>query len=287
MTLYNKMMIEISPDRYPAVIDLISTLDQAVLPRAVIEGTTPGWVFADDKNNPQSILIGLPCGFLFGAGKAPEGDRLTAVVQIVNYSLVPRSQAEGNFGFLFSFSGRDWIDCLPALLPGRNLLSIFRRSFTFDLKRFAALERKLAPLPEGFELREIDEGFLREQPGVLQEVLNTWASADAFLKHGCGAAVMRGSEVASICFSAFSTAERMEIAVATAEPYRRHGFARYAAAAFIRRCLDLGKQPNWECFWDNEASIQLAQRLGYTFLNDYPIFYWEERLANLPANGNQ
>jgi RimJ/RimL family protein N-acetyltransferase len=195
----------------------------------------------------------------------------------VNNALVPRSQAGGNFGFLFSFSGQDWVDSLPMLLLGRSPFHIFRRTFYFDAERFAAAERDLPALPEGFEVREIDDNLLAAQPDLMQDILGTWPSVYTFFKHGCGAAVMHGSELASYCLSPFASGAMMEISVATAEPFKRRGLGRRAAAAFVRRCLNLGKQPNWECFWDNEASTRLAQSLGYTVRKDYPIFYWEER----------
>jgi RimJ/RimL family protein N-acetyltransferase len=280
-------MFELTPNQIQAVLPLISTLDQAVLPRAVLEGTTVGWVFADSRSQPASALIGLPCGYFFGAGKAPEGAGLTAARRLVNNTLIPRSQAGGTFGFIFSFGGQDWIKSLPILLLGRSPFHIYRRAFKFDAQRFAEVEQSLPALPEGFELRAIDADLLDEQPGIAQELLGTWPSVFNFLKNGCGAVVLRGSEVVSTCLAAFATAERMEISVTTAEAYRRRGFARQAAAIFIRRCLSLGKQPNWDCFWDNDSSTALAQTLGYSIQKDYPIFYWEERPEEIAPVGKE
>ena len=275
-------MLELTPNQYAAVEPLIAGLDQAVLPRAVLEGTTPGWVFANDRTAPTSALIGLPCGYFFGAGQAPQGDELTAARRRVNNALVPRSQATGNFGFLFSFSGEDWIKSLPILLLGRSPFHIFRRAFRFDPVQFARVEQELPPLPQGFALRAVDADLLDERPELAQDILGTWPSLYTYLKNGCGMAVIHGAEVASVCFAAFATSERMEISVTTAEAYRRRGFARQAAAAFIRVCLGRGKQPNWDCFWDNAPSAALAQSLGYGAHKDYPIFYWEERVEELP-----
>jgi len=272
-------MIEIEFSHCLAVEPLVASLDQAVLPRAVIEGTTAGWVFADAREDPGCALIGLPCGYFFGAGRAPEGAALTAARRVVNGILVPRSQAGGNFGFLFSFSGPDWIASLPQLLLGRSPFHIFRRTFDFGPVRFGEIERELPPPPEGFAVREIDGALLAEQPGLVEEVLGTWPSVHGFLKNGCGAAVLRGGEVVSACLSPFATREKMEISANTTEGYQRRGLGRLAAAAFVRRCLERGKTPTWECFWDNAASTALAQSLGYTLKRDYPIFYWEEKEA--------
>jgi hypothetical protein len=34
---------------------------------------------------------------------------------------------------------------------------------------------------------------------------------------------------------------------------------------------------NWECFWDNGPSSALAGKLGFSPLQDYPVYYWEEK----------
>jgi hypothetical protein len=281
---YNFSMHEFEKSHYPALLPLVATLDQPVLPLAVLEGTTAGWVFTDEIRNPTLALIGLPCGYFFGAGAAPEGDTLTAARRVVSGTFVPHSQACGNFGFLFSFSGPDWIERLPLLLLGHHPFHIFRRAFTFQVERFVAAERALPTLPEGYTLRPIDADLLAEQPALRQEILGTWSSVPIFLAQGCGAAVLHGAEVASFCLAPFATHEKMEISVSTAEAFKRRGLARRAAAAFIRRCLELGKQPNWECFWDNEPSIGLARSLGYATQKDYPIFYWEEKPEPLASN---
>lgn len=245
-----------------------------MLPWAVIEGAAPGWVFVDQEDRPTHALVGLPCGFFFGAGVAPQGEALDRVRRTVHSVLVPRSQASGTFGFLFSFSGQDWIDRLPLLL-GRSPFQIFRRTFRLDQARFAQIENALPPLPEGYSLREIDAPLLEAAPGLAQDVLSTWSSLGAFLDRGYGMAVLRGQKPVSTCLAAFVTRRHMEISVVTQESERRRGLARCAAAAFMRGCLQRGKYPNWECFWDNEASCRLAQSLGYEVDKDYPIFYWE------------
>lgn len=84
------------------------------------------------------------------------------------------------------------------------------------------------------------------------------------------------NEIVSVCMSVFASQERMEIDVHTAENYRRRGFAALTAAAFIEACLQRGKQPNWECFWDNQPSVALAGELGFCALPDFPVYYWQE-----------
>lgn len=270
-------MLELSPSQFHSVLPLLDDcLGGAVLPRAVLQGVNPGWVFADDPFAPTRALIGLPCGYFYAAGRPPQPVLFPGLAALLRQGLVERSLAAGNRGFLLCFSSPDWAACLPELLPGRSPLRIFRRTFRFDPPAFAALEASLGPLPPGFELRPIDAALLQDFPELDAEVAGSWRDRQDFLRHGLGVCILRDSQLASYCLSPFACREALEISVATAPPFRRAGLARHCASAFLRRCLDSGRRPNWECFWDNLPSVNLALSLGYRFDQDLPVFYWEE-----------
>jgi RimJ/RimL family protein N-acetyltransferase len=99
---------------------------------------------------------------------------------------------------------------------------------------------------------------------------------DDFLTHGIGFALLQGDQVASACTSVFASQTHVEIDVHTDEKFQHRGFAQLTASALIEACLQRGKTPNWECFWDNEASSALAGKLGFSPRSDYPVYYWEE-----------
>jgi RimJ/RimL family protein N-acetyltransferase len=65
--------------------------------------------------------------------------------------------------------------------------------------------------------------------------------------------------------------------VHTEDKFSRQGLANLICTAFIEKCIQSGKTPNWECFWENEPSVNLAKKLGFVALDDYPVFYWEEK----------
>jgi RimJ/RimL family protein N-acetyltransferase len=129
----------------------------------------------------------------------------------------------------------------------------------------------LVRIPYGFRLQPVDAALAEKV-----SVLASWASIDDFLVKGLGFALLEGDEIASVCTSVFSSRERMEIDVHTAENYQRRGFAMLVTSAFIEACLQRSKQPNWECFWDNESSTALAGKLGFSAKPDYPVYFWEE-----------
>ncbi|MCL2834867.1 MAG: GNAT family N-acetyltransferase, partial [Treponema sp.] len=72
-----------------------------------------------------------------------------------------------------------------------------------------------------------------------------------------------GSIPASTCIIFPATKNIWEIgAVHTAEPYRRHGYAKQVAAAAVNYIIGMGKRPDYMAENTNTASIHLAQNLG-------------------------
>ena len=264
-------MLELTPPDFPLALPLLSRLPQAVLPHAVCQGINPGRVFVDDRTNPHIALVWTTVGYFLLAGDPGAAADLPALSHALTEVFIPTSQASGESGFILIPSEDGWKEHLPALLPGREVIEIYRRPFAFDRNKFAALGGWQSRIPAGFRLQALDAA-LAEQAGVLM----SWASIEDFLAHGLGFALLEGDEVASLCSSVFASREKVEIDVHTGENYRRRGLATLTAAALIEACLQAGKQPNWECFWENEPSTALAQHLGFTPLPDYPVHYWEE-----------
>ena len=265
-------MIELDPDGFSNVLPLISGIKQAVLPYAICEGINPGRVFVDRRDAPRTALIWSGAGYYFLAGKPTQARDLTSISQVLTETFIPASQATGETGFILITSSEAWKSYLPRLLPGREVIEIYRRTYTFDPAQFSARGDWRSRIPHGFCLQPVDAALV-EQVGMLA----SWASISDFLTNGLGFALLDGDKIASVCTSVFACRERVEIDVHTAENYQRRGCAMLTASALIEECLRRGIQPNWECFWDNVTSSALAVKLGFTILQDYPVFYWEEK----------
>jgi GNAT superfamily N-acetyltransferase len=264
-------MLELTPLDFPLALPLLSRIPQAVLPHAICQGINPGRVFVDQCPDPHIALVWTTVGYYLLAGNPDAVADLPALSQMLTETFVPASQAGGESGFILIPSENGWQEHLPALLPGRQVIEIYRRPFAFDRIKFTALGDWRGRIPPGFHLQALD-ARLAEQAGVLA----SWASLNAFLAHGLGFALLDGGEITSLCSSVLASREKVEIDVHTSENYRRQGLATITAAALIEACLQAGKQPNWECFWDNQPSTALAQHLGFTPLPNYPVYYWEE-----------
>jgi len=265
-------MLELIPRDYALIGEIVRQFG-SLLPLAVVEGSNPGWVWADSLSRPRLAAIGLACGYFFIGGDPAAAD-WPGLAELLA-ELVRRSLAAGNAGFILSFSSSAWEGGLGALLPGAAPLRIYRRRFRFDPARFALAEAALPPLLPGCDLARIDSQALAAFPALAGEIAQTWASPADFLERGLGICLTCQGELASWCLSPFAAHWALEISVCTRESLRRQGFALRCAAAFVRACLQAGIRPNWECFWDNLPSNRLAQALGFEETGDLPVFYWE------------
>jgi len=263
-------MLELTPAKFSRILPLLAGIKQKVLPYAICEGFNPGRVFVDQPENPQVALLWSPVGYYFLAGNPAQAGDLTDIRRTLTEIFVPASQATGETGFILIPSHAGWQEQLATLLPGREVIEIYRRPFAFDPAQFAAQGDWRAHIPAGFHLQKLDAA-LAEKIGAQA----SWAAVDDFLTNGLGFALLDGDEIASTCHSVFASRERLEIDVHTDEKYQRRGFAVLVASVFIEACLARGQQPNWECFWENEASTALAGRLGFSAEPDYPVWFWE------------
>jgi len=264
-------MIELTVTDFVRTLPLLAGINQKVLPHAICDGFNPGRVFVDQRENPQVALLWSPVGYYFLAGDPAQVGDLMDIHRTLTDIFVPASQVTGETGFIVIPSHLGWNEHRAVLLPGREVIEIYRRPFAFDPAQFAAQANWRERIPQGFRIQALDAA-LAEQVGVL----SSWASMDAFLQNGLGFVLLDGDEIASACHSVFASRTHHEIDVHTAEKYQRRGFALLVASAFIEACLARGQQPNWECFWENDASTALAGKLGFSAEPDYPVWYWEE-----------
>lgn len=264
-------MIELKPDEFADALPLLSRIPQAVIPQAVCEGINPGRIYVDRREHPRIAFLWTPVGYYFLAGHTIYPSDLAGLAEPLTDVFIPASLAGGESSFILIPSPEIDRAHIQALLGGRKTIQIYRRPFAFDPSQYAQVRRQLPPLPEGLRLQRVDAA-LAERCGLPP----SWVTVDNFIAHGTGFALMAGDEIASLCQSIFASRQRVEIDLHTRPEYRRRGFAALTACALIDDCLRQGRLPNWECFWDNQPSINLAGKLGFLPEPDYPVYYWEE-----------
>ncbi len=263
-------MIEIPLEDFTSILPLLTASKQPVVPRAVCEGYNPGRIFVDEPGDPAGAMIWLSCGYLYLVGNPPGGFTDDDLADLLCETFALAWQAAGESGFILVPFSPVWTAAIEDFLKGRLHEVIYRRTFAFHPERFASRRGWQEHIPPGFVLQGVDEQLAEGLGGM-----STWASPQDYLAHGLGFCLLKDGEIISSCTSVFTTQTGVEIDVHTQEAQRGRGYAALTATALIDACLQQGRMPNWECFWDNEPSSALARKLGFEMKEDYPVYYWE------------
>lgn len=201
---------------------------------------------------------GLICNqdFSFLAGK-PD---MALLKKAAGPILVPRSE--------------DWHPLIEAYFGPRAVretrYSIKKEPDVFDRSR---LEGFAAGLPEGYELRLIDEAMA---PVLLAEdwskdFCSAFDSPADFCRRGVGVAALYGGVPVAGAGSYIIYNGGIEVEIDTRQDHRRRGLASACGARLILECLDRGLYPSWDAI--DLRSVALAEKLGYHRGAPYPV-YW-------------
>ena len=131
----------------------------------------------------------------------------------------------------------------------------------------------LSSLPEGYELKRMDESLVNEDSlqELSPEFTGQFDSTQDFLNRGLGFCIVHKGQVVSGA-SSFSIYDNgLEIEVATDSDHQKMGLATVVSSALILDCIDKGIYPNWDAV--NQESLNLAKKLGYVFKQPYDTYY--------------
>jgi len=99
-----------------------------------------------------------------------------------------------------------------------------------------------------------------------------FGSSEEFFKMGIAFCIKHDDKVVSIASTFTPYTDEFEIQVDTSDPeHRRKGLATVVSAALMVHALENGLVPHWDA--GNEASIELALKLGYTNPDRWKAYY--------------
>lgn len=215
----------------------------------LLNGRCDVWCDSDPERGFVTASRDFPFAVLYGR---PDTELVSAAVSEAQECRGNEPSA-GDWQLLAAPEERDYAG---QALPGWRHTSIAMHGWTGSLRPPASFESieivllrqgtrsvqlSLAHLPESSR-RELSLDWVSRRPAVI-------ASA--------------GSSLVSICWAAFTTETLWDVAIETAEPFRRRGLA---AACFLTLARHMGKRglsPAWGAAEDNPASLQLAAKLGF------------------------
>ena len=161
-----------------------------------------------------------------------------------------------------------WAELIEKVYPGANKVTRYaiKKDTRFDVE---ALKKNLELLPEGYELKNIDDKLYDlcwENP-VTADFVSVFGSKERYLELGRGVLILKDGRIVSGASSYARYKEGIEIEVDTVPEERRKGLACIACASLILRCLEEGLYPSWDAH--NMGSVRLAEKLGYEFDHEY------------------
>ena len=226
-----------------------------------LQGMMDSKIYVTDLENPRSAMAFLAC-FAFFAGE-PDWELASFKPKGV-VGMVPPSE--------------DWAKLIESCQPEADRVTRYaiKKGARFDR---ANLEKLVATLPEGYEIKRIDGDLYDKCLDIddFEDGVCHFASKEQYLEMGRGFAVVKDGEPVSVASSYTVYREGIEIEIDTLEEERRKGFASAVCAQLILSCLDDGLYPSWDAA--NMNSVHLAEKLGYEFSHEYPC-YWLDALLD-------
>ena len=261
-------MLEIDASIFHKVIPLFSQIEHNIATvYSVLEGNSPGRVFVDKLHHPSCAFLFPEGTFYYIAGDEKNETFCHSICQLLFNKILP--SADEKEMVLFTFS-EAWRERLDKLLEEKGAIRIYRKVFDFNSEKYFEYSQKRKDIPNGMHLQPIDTNLAERFPQYRSMV-------DPRSKR-FGYCLMNGEEVVSECSSIYVGNGEAEIAIHTAEEYRRRGYALLVAGAFIDACQEKGLRPNWACWPERQASWALAKKLGFEEKPDVPVHLWAEKM---------
>jgi len=255
---------------------LFKGLEWNLITSAVIEGTSPGRVYADRVEDPRTAFMCTAEGYYL-AGYDNNDEFNTSLNKLIFERIfagdtVRKDETDVAIGF----HPDSWKDKMLIIFQGRIPLTTARRHYVYtELK----VDHWRGHVPKGFQVQRIDEKLLRtphlEIPEHVTDWMKTnWGSISNFMKKGFGFCTLHGKRIVSWSIADCVSGNACEIGIHTREDYRRQGLATLTAVAAVDYSLSSGfRQVGWHCDEYNLGSIGVAEKVGFTLERKYIQYY--------------
>ena len=164
----------------------------------------------------------------------------------------------------------EWARLIESSFPAyKRIRYAIRKDTKFDREKLEAMVRAL---PEGYELRRIDDAIYEMcmADEDCRDFVSVFGSKEKFFELGRGFVVMKDGKIVAGASSYSRYREGVELEVGTGKAERHKGIGSAVCAAMILSCLDAGLYPSWDAA--NMMSVRLAEKLGYELSHEYICF---------------
>ncbi|WP_438350640.1 GNAT family N-acetyltransferase [Paenibacillus sp. FA6] len=259
-----------SKEQFTLALPLLDDIqNRAVYTLSVIEQIQRGRIFVNDMLNPTATFITSSGGFYCLAGQEDDDNFNKFVVRYMNQ----KSNHNGFFA-LGLFSEKWNLELNKYSIDTSK--KIQRSYYRFNQDRFNEEFTDVAlKFDDGFEYIILNEEISNDYREKFYPYYKmVWDTTHHFCEFGVGHFLKRNNDLISVCTSPYIGGNYAEIDIITIEGYKRQGLATKLGVAFIRECLRRQLTPNWCCDSDNIESNNLAVKLGFEKIDEYPMYWY-------------
>jgi RimJ/RimL family protein N-acetyltransferase len=202
-----------------------------------------------------------------------EGDPSRFTAAVIQWNILPDEpaafgdNAEGMWRLLQQIEG--WRVVNVGEAPARALGVAMERDLRRRVRYYGDEHFILTEPPKEYPhplvrlLTIEDVRLIEEAPPLLQQGRG-FGGPDGLLREGIVAGAVDAGKLVGIAHTSAMTEKYADVGVATLEPYRRQGISAAAASLVCRGIQEIGRSPVWSCGEDNWASLQVAEKVGFT-----------------------
>ena len=286
------MIHELNPSEYVLVQPLLrDLLDIHLSIVSLLEGLSPGAIFVDDLDQPNSVF-GYSMRRLFLAGNPSNKAFNQGVKDYFNDTLYPNAAAMEMPYYTLCYSPDGWDELIPEILAG--CYPVRDRCHFYEFSETELPSDWSSMIPKDFALWRVNRSLLMQRhldhlDKIIDEMLSERSSVEDFLEKSFGFCLVReDEEIIAWCMSEYNCVGRCEVGIATQKDYRQRGFATLTAAAVLEHALKNGiSRIGWHCYANNQPSIRTALKVGFKKVCEYPE-YWAltDRTKQMAVKGN-
>ncbi|MGG1638673.1 GNAT family N-acetyltransferase [Paenibacillus sp. NRS-1760] len=263
-------MFELSRNEFSKVLPMFSKIqNKAVFAFSVIEHVQNGRIFVNSRLDPSAAFLTSCGGFYCLVGNASDCTFNDAVANFLNHK-------DNHIGFyaLAMFTDEWEIAFHKYQLEHAN--KIKRTYFRFNDQKFIENSKDIhINIDEGLKYEVLNEDISnRYREDFYTYYKLVWDSNEHFNERGIGHFITKENKIISVCSSPYVGGGFAEIDIITIEEHKCRGLATKVGIEFINECRSKRLLPNWSCHSDNQASISLANKLGFDQIAEHPMYWY-------------
>lgn len=261
------MVVELHPNEYEAAKKLYASNLFRIPALAVLNRRFPGRVFADNRDNPNIVIVWALSRWAYISCGGIEEEHKSFVAEAFDSYIIPLLKDMGEHYFeIYADNDMRWDGMFGEALGEYKLSRHYENTYTLSTEKFARLDLCL----EHSEDIEITENMFP----IVPENYYKYSAFDIPDKNLYGMSIMKNGKTISQCLcNGFISDNRYFIDLDTFMGEERNkGYGTLIAYKLINNLLGKGLMPLWETTAQNIPSQKVADKLGFEKAEEYPVY---------------